>query len=169
MTWTDSKTSMCPECSLALQQLSEDTENLSDGKALARVSLLCISCDNFFEHKKICLSKEKAISYEHWAVKHIALCPDCCKMICIPAQEKEGSDLLRSIHAPKLEGSPKQIKWAEDIRRRYAMQFAEQKPESEFWDSFCNITEAKWWIETKGYVPLPLMARKIVSYEKWRS
>ena len=163
--WAEENVSLCPDCYLAMMEVSDKVKHSSagGGKAIASVDLECIGCGDTFTHEKICPNEEKAGRYEEWAYQHIVLCPNCYRSLHMSVEARKGNELLEAIHAPDLEGTPKQVAWAEDIRRKYALEFALQKPDSEFWDAFCKITSAKWWIDNKGAISLRILARKIIN------
>ena len=65
------------------------------------------------------------------------LCPECRKM----AAEKKAIDA----GLPMLEGSPKQIAWASDIRERALRLLPTERTEK-----LRPETSAKWWIDNRG-------------------
>lgn len=60
-----------------------------------------------------------------------------------------------------LTGSEKQIKWAEDIRARFAADFSTDTFRTGALDAYSyaleSITEAKWWISTRATHPMQLV------------
>ncbi len=50
---------------------------------------------------------------------------------------------------PELEGSEKQIKWAEDIRQRLIADNEDNEANSTL-KTALTVTSAKWWIETRN-------------------
>lgn len=60
-----------------------------------------------------------------------------------------------------LTGSEKQIKWAGDIRTRFERQLTPDTFRTGYLDCYTyaleNITEAKWWIETRNVPSLHLL------------
>ncbi len=159
--WAAANVSLCPKCYLAMEKAAYSK---SHSRVIASIDLECIGCGDVFTHEKPCPSEEKAESYKSWAVKHIVLCPNCYRSLHMSVEARKTNELMEALDAPELNGTPKQVSWAEDIRRKYALEFALQKPSQEFWDAFCSITEAKWWIDNKGAISLKILAKKIMAY-----
>lgn len=88
--------------------------------AQALVKLTCSGCEKEFWHEKSCYSRAEADKYEKWASENITLCPDCFKeqQRKIEKEKKaaETAEFITAYNLPTLSGTPKQIKWAEEIR-----------------------------------------------------
>lgn len=160
--WAEKNVSLCPKCYLSMEKASYSK---SHGRVMASIELECIGCGDTFTHEKPCPTAEKAESYENWAIRHIVLCPNCYRSLHMSVEAKKANELMDALDAPELDGSPRQVSWAEDIRRKYALEFALQKPTQEFWEAFCRITSAKWWIDHKGAISLNILSKQIMNYE----
>ena len=83
--------------------------------AVARVICTCRRCGKTFERKAQRWNDQKAREWEEWAAKNITLCPECEYDDYVAGAVK----LAREASAtglPGLQGSEKQVTWAEHIR-----------------------------------------------------
>ena len=82
---------------------------------LARATCTCGRCGKIFERKTRWWSSQKAQEWEEWAEKNITLCPEC-KYDDYVAGAAKLAQAASAIGLPELQGSEKQITWAEYIR-----------------------------------------------------
>lgn len=82
--------------------------------AMAEVELVCSTCGKTFTHRKKRYNRADADQYEEWARAHIDTCPDCFRAQ--QQKEKELEAAARSSQLPQLQGSEKQVAWANTIR-----------------------------------------------------
>lgn len=82
--------------------------------AMAEVELVCSTCGKTFTHRKKRYNRADADQYEEWARAHIDTCPDCFRAK--QQKEKELEAAARSSQLPQLQGSEKQVAWANTIR-----------------------------------------------------
>lgn len=84
--------------------------------AVAIIKRVCEKCGCEFEHRKACGKRYEADSYEKWAAEHITMCPECYEKECKESEERMIREQAEKLHLPALEGTEKQIAWAEKIR-----------------------------------------------------
>ena len=84
--------------------------------AMAEVELVCSTCGKTFTHRKKRYNRADADQYEEWARAHIDTCPDCFRAQ--QQKEKELEAAARSSQLPQLQGSEKQVAWANAIRNK---------------------------------------------------
>lgn len=84
--------------------------------AMAEVTLVCSTCGKTFTHRQKRYNRADADQYEDWARAHIDTCPDCFRA---QQQQKEAERVAaRSQQLPQLQGSEKQVAWANSIRNK---------------------------------------------------
>lgn len=84
--------------------------------AMAEVTLVCSTCGKTFTHRQKRYNRADADQYEDWARAHIDTCPDCFRA---QQQQKEKAlEAARSSQLPQLQGSEKQVAWANAIRNK---------------------------------------------------
>lgn len=84
--------------------------------AMAEVELVCSTCGKTFTHRQKRYNRADADRYEEWARAHIDTCPDCFRAQ--KQKEKELEAAARSSQLPQLQGSKKQVAWANSIRNK---------------------------------------------------
>lgn len=117
--------------------------------AKASIVLVCKECGETFRHERICRNRSDATDYEEWAEKNITQCPECFKKEQREIKRQKELKALEGIELAELTGSEKQVKWAEDIRRKAVADCIEHDPKEIFWTLVNAHTEAKWWIENR--------------------
>lgn len=84
--------------------------------AKAIATCTCKTCGATFTRETIKRSRSEADSWEAWAVENIDTCPDCYRA---QQQQKEKAlEAARSSQLPHLQGSEKQVAWANAIRNK---------------------------------------------------
>lgn len=111
--------------------------------ARAIANCTCRKCGKKFEKIASKNSRDEANRWTEWAEANITLCYDCYKA---ESYEQAKGDM----ELPELEGSPKQIAWAEDIRDKFIENTANRK--NKLYNAtrayiVRNINSAKWWID----------------------
>ena len=89
--------------------------------ALAKASCKCTICGNEFEFRKKLRNRREADSFEAWAIENIVECFDCRQKRRQTEREQENlkaAAKAKEIGLPELNGSVKQIAWAETIRMK---------------------------------------------------
>lgn len=133
--------------------------------AKATATCTCRKCGNTFYRYTTKASRREADSWVEWAERTITICPDCEN-----AEREERASELSAQAAeagmPELEGSAKQIAWAEDIREKFISETGRaieiyKKHESakhkagviEATRAYIlkNMSSAHWWIEHRIY------------------
>lgn len=111
--------------------------------AIARAVCTCASCGRQFVKKEKVRNNTKAEEYREWAEKHLNCCDDCYR----EGLQEENSALLSTF--PELEGTEKQVPWAEKIRAQYATHYQDQKEATKAILElvFAQKTDAGWWID----------------------
>lgn len=135
----------------------------------ATATLICNRCGREFTvHKTVCNSGAKE-SFIRWAESNIKVCRDCEHA----AQSEQAAAAAKAAGLPDLQGSPKQIAWAESIRaeklealNRYMQETVQDAKDNSNWPE-SQITElaeilagliqeakaftsAKTWIDWRG-------------------
>ena len=100
--------------------------------------------------------RERKIKY----FEEYGLCPDCYK------EEKKGEEkaFAEKYELPELQGSEKQISWAESIRKEKIEEFEKEKPAirkgagddfadflNDFTTNYYKNTSASWWIDHREW------------------
>ena len=83
--------------------------------AMAEVELVCSTCGKTFTHRQKRYNRADADQYEEWARAHIDTCPDCYRA---QQQKEKALETARSSQLPQLQGSDKQVAWANSIRNK---------------------------------------------------
>ena len=82
---------------------------------LAHATCTCKRCGKTFERESRWWNDQKAREWEEWAAKNITLCPECKYDDYVAGAAKLARE-ASAIGLPELEGSDKQVAWAEYIR-----------------------------------------------------
>ena len=82
---------------------------------LAHATCTCKRCGKTFERESRWWNDQKAREWEEWAAKNITLCPECKYDDYVTGAAKLARE-ASAIGLPELEGSDKQVIWAEYIR-----------------------------------------------------
>lgn len=82
---------------------------------LAHATCTCKRCGKTFERETRWWNSQKAREWEKWAAENITLCPEC-KHDDYVAGAAKLAQAASAIGLPELEGSDKQVTWAEYIR-----------------------------------------------------
>lgn len=139
--------------------------------AKASIRIKCEACGQEFTHRKGCWNRDDATRYEEWARDHITVCPACyakekraTERAKIDAATAAAREQIAGMQFSELEGSEKQIAWAEDIRARAAATCKKCGGNEKFWALFNARTSAEWWIENRDYMDMGArtIAKKIV-------
>lgn len=82
----------------------------------ARATCTCKICGATFTRETIKRNRAEADSWEAWAAENIDTCPDCYRA---EKKQKEAERVAsRSQQLPQLQGSEKQVAWANTIRNK---------------------------------------------------
>lgn len=124
--------------------------------AIANVTLICEKCGKTFFREKICYNRKEADQYEEWARKNIVICSECR---CAEKREtakkateeamKEVEEIFQGLEFAPLTGSPKQILWAETLRRTAVAKVHKKRAPIDVLNFMCTITESWWWIDNR--------------------
>lgn len=116
-------------------------------------------------HDEVIRAKSRYAEYwEHRAASE--MCRDCWR----DEQNRQASEVAKSQNLPALQGTPRQISWAETLRQTMIEHVAaiEAKiplddPNRPTWDQLVQKlriqSQASWWIEKRGYTPLEIFRR----------
>lgn len=113
--------------------------------AKAKLEVVCKCCGEKFTIERTFSSRKEADSWLEWADGSIDTCKECRKK-----EEEAKIDMKLSekgIELSELEGSEKQIAWAEKIRKSVVRDFLNRDVSDKFWNLLNSVTEAKFWIE----------------------
>ena len=128
--------------------------------AIGIANCTCSACGTQFQRRAKKYNCTEAESWVKWAEANITLCPECWKK---EQEEKAAAALRRSaegITLAELEGSPKQIAWAEDIRSKFALKSADNMgiiDRADIRDKYTRLRtktleemkSARWWIDNR--------------------
>lgn len=135
--------------------------------AKASIRIKCEACGQEFTHRKDCWNRDEAEKYEEWARDNITVCPACyakamraAERAKIDAATAAAREEIGEMQFSELEGSEKQIAWAQDIRARAAAICKKAGATEKFWALFNEKTSAKWWIDNREFMDIG--ARTIV-------
>ena len=84
--------------------------------AKGEITKTCAKCGKRFTRAKDFFKRADATRWEIWAESNINLCEDCSKAIAAEKTLREALVFAKEINLPVLEGSDKQVAWAEKIR-----------------------------------------------------
>lgn len=99
--------------------------------AVARAICTCKRCGNTFLKKTTRYNRTAADEWEAWAEKHITTCPECEHKDYMAGAAKLAKD-ASAAGLPALQGSEKQIAWAEYVRADLVK--SAEKSMAEFWE-----------------------------------
>lgn len=86
-------------------------------------------------------------------------CASCWRRRCqasAEAQAGPGGEALHGVTLPPLSGTPRQVAWAEDIRRRHLTALPRLEPGAI--DGVAAAINAAWWIERRTAPALTIVA-----------
>ena len=106
---------------------------------LAHATCTCKRCGKTFERKTRWWNDQKAREWEEWAAKNITLCPECRYDDYVAGATKLARE-ASAIGLPALQGSAKQITWAEYIRAELLADAEQYLKDS--WDTTRELDDA---------------------------
>ena len=124
--------------------------------AKAEVRLTCKTCGKTFTWSKICGSRTATNKAEEWATNNIEECSECRFKTKIEHENIQAREMSEEMKLPQLEGSAKQIEWAETIRAKFIGSYDNFKNSSNprskkicklFEELIQKETTAKFWID----------------------
>lgn len=127
----------------------------------ARVTLTCATCGKLYEVVRNVRNAAEADRWEATAGNYYTECPDCYKARLAAerdAANAAAADAAADYQWPALNGSDKQVAWAETIRLQMIDKLTPDKVEDEFHDLFARCldrfladhTDAAWWIDNRN-------------------
>lgn len=154
--------------------------------AKAVATCKCATCGSEFEKITIKRNRREADSWETWAASYYDECDECRQKRLAAEREEESrkaAEDAAELNLPKLEGSEKQIAWAERIRMEFIqsadkeIQATAERPQSSrmlvselesFKEWILRKTEASWWIDKRGAM---WSMREVISlqYTYWKA
>lgn len=113
---------------------------------IARVELICKDCGKTFEMTRKFHNSRQAQEWEDFMrdAKDYR-CRDCH----FKAENKRKAGLVKDCELVPLEGSEKQIAWAEGIRGKFVYDALAKHPSDKFWELVNAKTSASWWIDCR--------------------
>ena len=127
--------------------------------AKARVIIVCKKCGEKFTWSKDCSKREEANKSEEWAAKNIEECPECTFKARVKYENEQAMEMSENLDLPKLEGSEKQIAWANTIRIKFIEYYnrvkslPSTKTNKQICENFEDIIQkeitAKYWIDNR--------------------
>lgn len=122
--------------------------------AVGTVTRICEKCGKEYEIRKKFMNRREADSWEEYMngfEKTNGLCRECYheKMEAERAtKEAEDAAKIEQFNMVELNGSEKQIAWANKIRTRLITMVTEQRNVNDtFWEYVNKKTDASWWID----------------------
>lgn len=124
--------------------------------AKAEVKLTCKTCGKTFTWSKICDNRMAANKAEEWATNNIEECSECRFKTKIEHENIQAREMSEEMKLPQLEGSEKQIEWAETIRMKFVESYDNFKSSSKlrakkvcklFEEIIETETTARFWID----------------------
>lgn len=138
--------------------------------AKATATCTCERCGATFTKTVDRPNRTQADSWIAWAEQNIRVCPACYKAEKAAEAAAEIAKANAEIGLAELEGSPKQIAWAADIRDKFIVASAEKLAEVNGADEKARLAryrrivlqqsnDAHWWIENRyslepGLIPV---------------
>jgi len=138
----------------------------------ASVNLTCLKCGNAFTARKDCYNSTDAANWEKYMAQIGGICKECYKKEKDEEREQEilkkREKLKKAVEGcpvifPVLEGTEKQVAWANDLRNDIVSQMMEAAAMWEKVDQLCATDpkfkdnwdklfnkSAKWWIDNRG-------------------
>ena len=116
--------------------------------AKATAKCKCEKCGQTFYKDVYGFNRSKADSKAKWAAENFTLCPDCYRA------DKAEKEKAKYAWLPELEGSEKQVAWANDIRKNVLSYIETHCRDTRY--SACykyaisKITSAKLYIDTRS-------------------
>lgn len=118
--------------------------------SISQIEVVCEHCGKTFRHRHKCYNRDAAESYTEWAKENVTICPECYKEIQRETERKRIEELTKNMPVTaELIGTDKQVKWANDIRRKALSFVVDRKPKQAFWDAVNSKTSAVWWIDNR--------------------
>lgn len=141
--------------------------------AIASIRVICKDCGEEFEWRRECHNRKEANDTEEWAKNTIDQCPRCYakqQKELERAKQKEESEkyaaVLSDYNLPVLQGTEKQVEWANIIRNMSVGEMLRYKPKESFWTFVRNKTDAIWWIENRDDVDYLQGFQKLINKER---
>lgn len=140
----------------------------------------CKKCGKEFEKVAFKYNRRDANNWEEWAVKNFTLCPEC-EQIEHQLDSVEAAKEARDNGLPQLIGTPKQIIWAEQIRKADIKRIQEvldqlnktihERPDMDgiemcvedrrragiAFDYICKHDQASYWIDNRYKRPIQIL------------
>ena len=134
--------------------IKRGTERKGKEMSYGTVTRICEKCGKEYEIRKKFMNRREADSWEEYMngfEKTNGLCRECYheKMEAERAA-KEAEDVAKAeqFNMVELNGSEKQIAWANKIRAKLVLMVTEQRNVNDtFWEYVNKKTDASWWIE----------------------
>lgn len=119
--------------------------------AKVKVKIICKKCGCEFIHVRDFSSRAEADNYEEWAKENIKICNKCHKHEKENKEVEEALEILKSYpELCELNGTEKQIAWANKIRAKIVSKLAKRSkiPEKTI-GNINTIKKADWWIDNR--------------------
>lgn len=112
---------------------------------IAKVELRCKKCGKLYEVRHKCYNSRQAREWEEYMEGQDGLCRDCYH----EKQNAESTEYAKQFDLVELEGSEKQIAWAEKIRADFIKQAMPHDPQPKFWELVNSKNSASFWIDVR--------------------
>ena len=126
--------------------------------AVGIATCTCSVCGAQFERRAKKYNRTEANAWAEWAEKNITICPDCWAKQKAAEKAETFKKITEGIALAELDGSPKQISWATDIRESFVLKSVEvldrirkEATKARYIELRAKTLEemsaAHWWIE----------------------
>lgn len=137
--------------------------------AIATATCTCEKCSKRFEVRVTRRNRADANSFEEWAAENITVCPDCKQAEKDAAAEAAANKALAPYTLPALDGTPKQIAWAEKLRKSrllaWLKELGEDVEESAIQWVLNRHADARWWIDHRDADTMSLLEEVAAEYQ----
>ena len=153
--------------------------------AKAMATCKCATCGCEFTKSTIKRNGREADSWEEWAAGYYDECDECRQKRIKAERDEENrkaAEDAAELNLPKLEGSEKQVAWAEGIRMNF-LQVADKEIQAvangsasrmsvsdleAFKEWILKKPEARWWIDKRGILD-SMYETILFQYEYWKA
>lgn len=145
---------MCCSCVIIITEINIESEVVQMAKA--KIVITCKKCSKSFTWSKTCANRAEADATQKWALNEISECPDCVFQEKIEYENKKAKEMTEELNLPQLEGSEKQIAWANTIRVKFIEDYnsisstpRNKRFKNTFEKIVANENSAKFWINER--------------------
>lgn len=150
--------------------------------AKSSLDFTCTECGSAFTISKFFHSREEANSWEEYSKNDgmKGICPACRRKFAIEERDKKNAEIIEEMGKmynsvfknplPQLEGTEKQVKWAESIRAKiyiFAFRAFNLKSASRFILALNEYTDSTFWIDLNDALQMSPQKALEAGIKKW--